>query len=112
MAAPVAGSRLPRTDRRTPPRASAGSPSASSCRSSLLAVLVGAGCGLLGAVLALPTVPLFAEPRDASTLDLSAPWGSVLAVLVAALLVLGLVAWLCGRTVAARARLSRVREVL
>jgi ABC-type antimicrobial peptide transport system permease subunit len=78
----------------------------------LLAVLVGAGCGLLGAVLALPTVPLFAQPRDASTLELSAPWGSVLAVLVAALLVLGLVAWLCGRTVAARARLSRVREVL
>ena len=78
----------------------------------LLAVLVGAGCGLLGAVLALPAVPLFAEPRDAATLDLSAPWGSVLVVLLAALLVLGLVAWLCGRTLAARARLSRVREVL
>jgi putative ABC transport system permease protein len=78
----------------------------------LLAILVGAGCGLLGAVLALPTVPLFAQPRDASTLDLSAPWGSVLAVLAAALVVLGLVAWLCGRTVLARARLSRVREVL
>jgi hypothetical protein len=78
----------------------------------LLAVLVGAGCGLLGAVLALPAVPLFAQPRDASTLDLSAPWGSVLIVLLAALLVLGAVAWLCGRTVAARARLSRVREVL
>ena len=78
----------------------------------LLAVLVGAGCGLLGAVLALPSVPLFARPRDASTLDLSAPWGNVLAVLVAALVVLGLVAWLCGRAVAARARLSRVREVL
>jgi hypothetical protein len=78
----------------------------------LLAVLVGAGCGLLGAVLALPAVPLFAQPRDASTLELSAPWGSVLTVLVVALLVLGLVAWLCGRTVAARARLSRVREVL
>jgi hypothetical protein len=78
----------------------------------LLAVIVGAGCGLLGAVLALPTVPLFARPRDASSLDLSAPWGSVLAVLLATLLVLGLVAWLCGRTVAARARLSRVREVL
>jgi putative ABC transport system permease protein len=78
----------------------------------LLAVLVGAGCGLLGAVLALPAVPLFAEPRDAATLDLSAPWGSVLVVLLTALLVLGLVAWLCGRTVAARARLSRVREVL
>ncbi len=78
----------------------------------LLAVLVGAGCGLLGAVLALPTVPLFAAPRPASTLDLSAPWGSVLAVVAAALAMLGLVAWLCGRTVVARARLSRVREVL
>jgi putative ABC transport system permease protein len=78
----------------------------------LLAVLVGAGCGLLGAVLALPRVPLFARPRPASTLDLSAPWGSVLLVLATALVVLGLVAWLCGRTVLARARLSRVREVL
>jgi putative ABC transport system permease protein len=78
----------------------------------LLAVLVGAGCGVLGAVLALPRVPLFARPRPAATLDLSAPWGSVLLVLAAALAVLGLVAWLCGRTVLARARLSRVREVL
>ena len=52
------------------------------------------------------------EMRTLSTLDLSAPWGSVLVVLLAALLVLGLVAWLCGRTLAARARLSRVREVL
>ncbi len=78
----------------------------------VLAVLVGAGCGLLGAVLALPRVPLFARPRPASTLDLSAPWGSVLVVLAATLAVLGLVAWLCGRTVVARARLSRVREVL
>ena len=78
----------------------------------LLAVLTGGGCGLLGAALALPTVPLFAQPRQASTLDLAAPWGSVLAVLAVALAGLGLVAWLCGMTVAARARLSRVREDL
>ena len=39
----------------------------------LLAVLVGGGCGLLGAVFALPTVPLFAQPRPVSDLDLSAP---------------------------------------
>jgi hypothetical protein len=77
----------------------------------LLAVLVGAGCGLLGATLALPTVPLFTQPRPASTLDLSVPWGSVLVVLAAALAGLGLVAWLCGKTVATRARLSRVRDV-
>jgi len=78
----------------------------------LLAVLTGGGCGLLGVAFALPTVPLFAQPRPASTLDLSAPWGTVLAVLAVALAGLGLVAWLCGVTVAARARLSRVREVL
>ena len=36
----------------------------------------------------------------------------MLVVLAVTLAVLGLVAWLCGRTVVARARLSRVREVL
>lgn len=79
----------------------------------VLAVLAGGGCGLLGAILALPTVPLFAQPRPASTLDLSVPWAPVLLALAAALVVLGLVAWLSGRAVAAAgARLSRVREVL
>ena len=78
----------------------------------LLAVLAGGGCGLLGAALALPTVPLFATEKPASTLDLSAPWAPVLAVLAGALVVLGLVAWLCGAAVAGRARLSRVRETL
>jgi hypothetical protein len=76
----------------------------------LLAVLAGAGCGLVGAALALPTVPLFAETPPPGTLVLAAPWGSVLAALAAALAVLALVAWLCGRAVAARARLARVRE--
>lgn len=78
----------------------------------LLAVLVGGGCGLLGAALALPTVPLFATDQPAGTLDLSAPWGWVLAVLAATLVALGLVACLCGAVVAARARLARVREAL
>jgi predicted lysophospholipase L1 biosynthesis ABC-type transport system permease subunit len=78
----------------------------------LIATLVGAGCGLVGAAFALPTVPLFAEPRPASALDLSVPWAGALAALAVALVGLGLVAWLCGRTVAARARLSRVREAL
>jgi hypothetical protein len=76
----------------------------------LLAVLVGGGCGLLRAALALPTVPLFTQPPPVSTLDLSVPWGSVLAALAVALAALGLVAWLCGTTVAGRARLSRVRD--
>lgn len=79
----------------------------------LLAVLAGGGCGLLGAVLALPTVPLFARPPEPSTVDLSVPWVPVLAVLAAALVVLGLVAALCGsRLAAAGGRLSRVREAL
>ncbi len=76
----------------------------------VLAVLAGAGCGLVGAAFALPTVPLFAETPPDGTLDLSAPWGSVLAALAAALAALAIVAWLCGRAVAARARLARVRE--
>jgi putative ABC transport system permease protein len=80
---------------------------------ALLAVLAGAGCGVLGAALALPTVPLFAAPRAPSTVDLSPPWPVVLAMLAVALLVLGLVTWLCGRAVAAAGnRLSRVREAL
>jgi hypothetical protein len=79
----------------------------------LLAVLAGGGCGLLGAVFALPTVPLFAQPRPAAELDLAAPVGAVLLALAAALVVLGLVAWLCGRAVArAGSRLARVREAL
>jgi hypothetical protein len=57
-------------------------------------------------------VPLFALPPPESALDLSVPWAGVLAALAVALVGLGLVAWLCGRTVAARARLSRVREAL
>jgi putative ABC transport system permease protein len=76
----------------------------------VLAVLAGAGCGLLGAGFALPTVPLFARARPPSSLDLSTPWTSVLAVLAVELIVLGLVAWLCGSAVVSRARLSRVQE--
>jgi len=57
---------------------------------------------LLGAVLALPPVPLFAIPKARSTLDLAPPWATVLVVLASELLVLGVVAWLCGRTVASR----------
>lgn len=80
---------------------------------ALLAVLAGAGCGVLGAVLALPTVPLFAAPRPLSTMDLSVPWPVVVAVLALALVALGLVTWLCGVLVAAAGgRLSRVRETL
>lgn len=75
-----------------------------------LAVLAGAACGQVGAFLALPTVPLFAVDREPWTLDLSTPVGSVLGVLALELVVLGLVAWLCGRVVLARARLTRVAE--
>ena len=70
-----------------------------------------AGCS--GPCCALPTVPLFARPRrrlDPRPVDAV---GDVLAVLAAALVVLGLVAWLCGRARGrGRARLSRVREAL
>ena len=78
----------------------------------LLAVLVGAGCGLLGAVLALPTVPLFAAA--AGRLDARA----VGAVGQRARRAGGDAAGAgAGRLavradVPARARLSRVREAL
>ena len=78
----------------------------------LLAAVAGSACGYLGAVVALPIVPIFAVARPTSTLDLSTPWLPVLVVVAIQLIVLGLVAWLCGRPVASRSQLSRVREAL
>ena len=77
----------------------------------LLAVLTGGACGLLGVAFALPTVPCSRSRGRRRRWTCPRP-GTVLAVLALALAGLGLVAWLCGIIVAARARLSRVREVL
>lgn len=78
----------------------------------VLAAVVGAVCGVVGAHFALPMVPLFALPPAVSTLDLATAWPAALAAGVGALVVLTLVGWLCGRWVAGRSRLARVRESL
>jgi hypothetical protein len=78
----------------------------------LLGVVAGAAAGLLGAHLALPIVPLFAEEPEVSTLDLATAWGAAFGAAATALVVLGLGSVLIGRAVARRADLRRLRETL
>ena len=77
-----------------------------------LAVLAGADAGSSGPSWRCRPCPCSPCRREPWTLDLSTPWARVLAVLALGLVVLGLVAWLCGRVVLGRARLTRVRETL
>jgi len=74
-----------------------------------LAVLAGSVCGVVGAALALPTVPLFATPPAVSTLDLGTAWGAVAASAAIAAVCLGLVGWSTGRWLADRSEPHRVR---
>lgn len=76
----------------------------------VLGVLAGAGAGVLGALLTLPDIPLFAVPPAVDTIDLSVPWLAVGLTTLGCLLVLGTAAVILGRAVAAAARLDRVRE--
>lgn len=76
----------------------------------VLGVLAGAGAGMLGALLTLPDIPLFAVPPAVDTIDLSVPWLAVGLTTLGCLLVLGTAAVILGRAVAAAARLDRVRE--
>ena len=76
----------------------------------LLAVVAGGACGLVGARLAMPSVPLFAAAPAVSTLDLTTSWGAAaMAAFVAAALLTACVL-LIGRALARRATLERVRE--
>ncbi|MEU6137102.1 FtsX-like permease family protein [Nocardioides sp. NPDC047086] len=76
----------------------------------ILGVFAGAASGVLGALLTLPDIPLFAVPPAVDTIDLSVPWRAVGLTTIGCLLVLGTAAVLLGRAVAAAARLDRVRE--
>ena len=78
----------------------------------VLAVVAGSACGLIGAHLAMPSVPLFARPPAVSTLDLATSWGAVVGAAVVAVLVLTGCVLLIGRALARRASLERVRESL
>ncbi|SFB79564.1 FtsX-like permease family protein [Nocardioides terrae] len=75
-----------------------------------VAVLGGAAAGLVGAIVATPSIPLFAEPPEVDTLDLATPWLPVLAVTAACLLLLGLLGAATGRAVYRRAALARLKE--
>jgi hypothetical protein len=78
----------------------------------VLGVVAGTACGLYGAFLALPIVPLFASAPEVSTLDLGTAWGGVAAAAAAAAVVLGLGAALIGRALARRSDARRLRETL
>lgn len=76
----------------------------------VLGAVAGAACGLLGAALSMPIVPLFAEAPGVSTLDLATPWLPVLVVAAAALVVLTGWSAFLGWSVFRRASLDRLRE--
>lgn len=82
----------------------------------LPAVVVGvaAGCasGLLGAWLALPIVPLFADAPEVSTLDLATARGAVALAAVVSFVVLGAASVAIGQLLAGRAELRRLRETM
>jgi putative ABC transport system permease protein len=75
-----------------------------------LALVAGTVCGVVGAQLALPTVPLFATAPAVSTLDLGTAWGAVAAAAATAAGCLGMVGWLTSRWLADRAEPHRVRD--
>jgi putative ABC transport system permease protein len=78
----------------------------------LVGVAAGSLCGVYGAQLALPIVPLFATAPEVSTLDLDTAWAATLGAGVLALVVLGVGASLIGRALARRSDLRRLRETL
>lgn len=78
----------------------------------VVGVAAGALAGLVGAQLALPIVPLFAEAPEVSTLDLGVAWGGVVLATLGALVVLGLGSVLIGRALARRSDIRRLRETL
>lgn len=78
----------------------------------VVGVAAGALAGLVGAQLALPIVPLFAEAPEVSTLDLGTAWGGVVLATLGALVVLGLGSVLIGRALARRSEIRRLREAL
>ncbi len=76
----------------------------------VLAALVGAGCGVVAARLALPIVPFFTVPSAFFHPDLSLAGGAVLGVWLAGLAVLLVVAVLVATSLVRRAGIARVRE--
>ena len=75
-------------------------------------VLLGTLCGLAGAVLAMPLLPLFDRPAAVPVPDLTPAWLAIGATALLALLLVGGVALLAARGVVRRAVPERLRESL
>jgi hypothetical protein len=78
----------------------------------VVGVVLGTLCGVAGAVLAMPLVPLFDLPAAVPVPDLTPAWPAIAATALAALAVIGAVALAAARGVVARAVPERLRESL
>lgn len=76
----------------------------------VVAAVIGATCGVLGAHLTLPSVPLFTTAPAVLVPDLSTSWAGVLAALAAVLLVITFIGVTTARWVARRAALTRLQD--
>ena len=76
----------------------------------VVAVLAGAGVGVLAAHYALPTLPLLPADPAVDLIDLSAPWRVVLVLTCVAVVVLCSTGALIAALVARRASLDRAVE--
>ncbi|MFI5693334.1 FtsX-like permease family protein [Kribbella sp. NPDC051586] len=77
-----------------------------------LAVLLGTICGLVGAHVALPLIPLFATSGGPVPLDLGASWPVALALWAGGTAILAAVTLLLGSGVNRRSTYNRIREEL
>ncbi|GAA4400461.1 hypothetical protein GCM10023168_09210 [Fodinibacter luteus] len=78
----------------------------------LAGVVLGTACGVAGAVLAMPLVPLFDRPAAVPVPDLAPAWPAIAATALGALVVVGGAALFAARGVVARAVPERLRESL
>ncbi|MFK4086338.1 FtsX-like permease family protein [Kribbella sp. NPDC020789] len=77
-----------------------------------LAVLLGSVCGVVGAQIALPLIPLFADSAGPYPLELATNWSVALGLWAGGTVVLAVVTLLLGSGVNRRASYSRIREEL
>ncbi|MFI5730956.1 FtsX-like permease family protein [Kribbella sp. NPDC051587] len=77
-----------------------------------LAVLLGSVCGVIGAQIALPLIPLFADSGGPYPLELATNWPVALGLWAGGTIVLAVVTLLLGTGVNRRASYSRIREEL
>ena len=95
-----------------PPRVVRGTALWAQVPAVLIAVVAGAAAGVVGAHLTLPVIPILARQPEVSTLDLGTAWSAVIGAGVAALLAVVVASVVLGAAVAARARLSRLKELV